>query len=201
MAKEHCDERCRNSKSAACNCECGGANHGGSTRGQSEYVAGKDWTFKKKGSQWVGVHKDGLETPPVRTLHNLESMWRDGRLDKYHDAKAAKTEKKSDKKESGKDLKYRPGPERPQTHGYDFHEFTTGDDDVKELRAISKDTGIKTSDLIEKIEKDPSAYKDSEGANYYPALDSVLPTVYDRLHEAGYDTFFKFGDGLSIYKK
>lgn len=94
MASASCDSRCTSSKGGACDCACGGTNHGGETRGQNEYWLDDDWTARRDGSKWVGVHKDGLVTPPVRTLTNLRTMHEDGRLDKYHDGKSAKDQAK-----------------------------------------------------------------------------------------------------------
>ncbi len=86
-----CDSRCAGaSKGSDCDCDCGGANHGGDARGQNEYWLGENWTARREGSKWVAVHKDGLVTPPVRTLSNLRTMEDDGRLDKYHAGKSAK---------------------------------------------------------------------------------------------------------------
>lgn len=65
-------------------------NHGGEARGQTEYYLSPEWTARKEGSKWVGVHSDGLVTPPVRTLHNLQTMQEDGRLERWHDSKKSR---------------------------------------------------------------------------------------------------------------
>lgn len=86
-----CDSRCTGARGGSCDCECGGINHGGETRGQNAYFLSDQWVAVKEDGGWFAVHKDGFVSPPVKSLEKLREMQRDGRLDTFHDAKTSRS--------------------------------------------------------------------------------------------------------------
>jgi hypothetical protein len=92
---------------------------------------------------------------------------------------------------------YRFRPEAEPLHAYEWNEFTSGDADLQELRSIEKDTGIKTSDLVERaLEQGYTATVHGREV-HYPDFDAQIVELVGRLHEAGYHTYLR--DGLALY--